>query len=176
VVGHVLVGGWPGSGKTTLARGLAAELGFAYLGKDEVKEALMDVLGAPADVIESRRLGRAATVALLRVARDCPAAVVDSTWFDYTGELVRQIGGAFVEVRCVVPVPVARQRYGDRVRDLRHLDGQREESELWGEPVAPLGVGPLIEVDTSGPVDVAALAARVGKELSRLAAAQTERA
>ncbi len=134
----------------------------------------MDALGAPADVIESRRLGRAAVVALLRIARDCPAAVIDSTWFDYTGELVRQISGVFVEVRCVLPIWVARQRYGDRVRDLRHLDGQREHAELWGEPVAPLGVGPLIEVDTSGPVDVVALAARVGGELARLAAARTE--
>ena len=44
----VLVGGWPASGKTTLARALATELGTAYLSKDEVKEALMDHVGAPA--------------------------------------------------------------------------------------------------------------------------------
>lgn len=160
--------------RNALSRALAAELGFDYLGKDELKEALMDVLGAPADITESRRIGRAATVALLRVAQGCPAAVIDSTWFDYSLPLVRQLGGPFVEVRCVVPLDVARQRYGDRVRDLRHLDGLREEAELWGESVAPLGVGPLIEVDTSGPVDVGALAASVRGELTRLAAARTE--
>jgi predicted kinase len=36
--GFVLVGGWPGSGKTTLSRALAGELGFDGLSKDEFKE------------------------------------------------------------------------------------------------------------------------------------------
>jgi hypothetical protein len=47
------------------------------------------------------------------------------------------------------------------VRDERHLDGLRDETELWGEEVAPLGLGPLLEVDTSGAVDVAEVAAVV---------------
>lgn len=134
----------------------------------------MDALGAPADVADSRRLGRAATVALLRVARGCPAAVIDSTWFEYTEPLVRLLGGPFVEVRCVLPVEVARRRYRDRTRDRRHLDELRDETELWGEPVAALGVGPLIEVATSGPVDVATLAAAVRGEFVRLAAVRPE--
>ncbi len=40
----VLVAGWPASGKSTLARALAAELGLPLLAKDEIKEALMDGL------------------------------------------------------------------------------------------------------------------------------------
>ena len=39
--GYVLVGGWPASGKSTLSRALAVQLGVAYLSKDELKEALM---------------------------------------------------------------------------------------------------------------------------------------
>ena len=42
-----------------------------------------------------------------------------------------------------------------------HLDLERDERELWGAPVAPLGVGPLLEVDTRGPVDVPAAARRI---------------
>lgn len=163
----VLVGGWPASGKTTLARALAPELGLPHLSKDEVKEALMDSLGAPATVAESQRLGRAAVTAVLRVAAGCPGAVVDSTWFPYAEALVRALPGPCVELRCQVPLEVARQRYGDRVRDPRHLDAQRTEEELWGEEVAPLGVGPLVTVDTTGPLDVPALAA----ELRRLVGA-----
>ena len=157
----VLVGGWPGSGKTTLARSLAGELGVSCLAKDEVKEALMDALGAPATVEESRRLGRAAVHAVLRLAAGCPAAVIDSTWYPYSLDLVHRLPGPVVELRCVVPVEVARARYAARMRDPRHLDAARTEEELWGSEVPPLGVGPLIEVDTSGPVDIGALAAQV---------------
>ena len=159
--GYVLVGGWPASGKTTLSRALARELDIAYLSKDEVKEALMDVLGEPPSVPESQRLGRAAVAAVLRAARGCPAAVIDSTWYPYVAPQVDSLVGPFVEVRCQVDLELARQRYRSRQRDGRHLDDQRTEDELWGEPVRPLGVGPLVVVDTTGPVDVPAVASRV---------------
>jgi predicted kinase len=159
----VLVGGWPGSGKTTLATALGGRLGLPVLAKDEVKEALAGELGLPATVSESRRLGRAAVLAVLRIARRCPGAVVESTWFDYTRPLVEALPGPVVELRCVVPVEVARSRYRARAagRHAGHLDFERDEAELWGSPVRPRGVGPLVEVDTSGPVDVAAIAAEV---------------
>ena len=163
----MLVVGWPGSGKTTLARALARELGLAYLGKDEVKEALMDALDAPSSVPESQRLGRAAVHCVLRVARGCPGAVIDSTLFSYTLPLVRELPGPLVEIRCQVEADVARRRYGARRRDERHLDDQRTERELWGQPVLPLGVGPLVVVDTGQPVDAAEIAAKVRAALSR---------
>lgn len=154
--GYVLVGGWPGSGKTTLSRALAEELCIDYLAKDDVMEALMDQWGAPDSVAASHQLGRAAVAVVLRVARGCRAAVIDSTWFEYTRPLVAELSGPVVEVRCEAPLTIVRERYERRCRDRRHLDRMRSERELWGEPVRPLGVGPLVRIDTSGPVDVAA--------------------
>ena len=165
--GFVLVGGWPASGKSTLARALADDLGIPLLSKDAVKESLMDVLGAPETVDASQRLGRAAVAATLRAAQGCPTAVIDSTWFPSSLPLVRALRGPFVEIRCVVPVDVARERYRRRVRDGRHLDHLRSEDELWGREVLPLGVGPLIEVDTSRPVDPRALVGEVRAGLHR---------
>lgn len=55
---------------------------------------------------------------------------------------IEALGAPLVEVRCIVPIELARARYRERHRDSRHLDSQRQESELWGRPVLPLGVGP----------------------------------
>ena len=156
----VLVGGWPGSGKSTLARALAAELRLPLLAKDEIKEALSDGLGRPQTVEESQRLGRVAVLTLLRVAQRCPGAVLDSTWFDYTRPLLAALPGTLVEVRCIVPLDLARSRYYGRAatRHPGHLDTARTFDELWGRSVPPLGVGPLLDVDTSSSVDVPALA------------------
>ncbi len=163
----MLVGGWPGAGKTTLARALAAQLDMPFLSKDEVKEGLMDALGAPPTLGASRDLGRAAVFAVLRAARGCRAAVIDSTWYDYARPLARDLPGRKVEVRCRVPLALARERYAQRLRDQRHLDDLRSEAELWGEEVAPLGLGPRVDVDTSGPVDAENLAVVVRAALAQ---------
>jgi predicted kinase len=159
----VLVGGWPGSGKSTLARALAAQLRLPLLAKDEIKGALADGLGRPDTVAESQHLGRAAVLAMLRVAHSCPAAVLDSTWFSYTRPLVATLPGRLVEVRCIVPLEVARARYYARAgtRNAGHHDLARTEEELWGEPSRPLGVGPAIGVDTTTPTDARAIAMEV---------------
>src|SRR5258708_16229188 len=74
----VLVSGAPGSGKTSLAGPLAAELGFALLSKDRIKETLHDALGAPApDLAWSRRLGAAAMELLWALAAAAPAVVLE---------------------------------------------------------------------------------------------------
>ena len=158
---YVLVGGWPGSGKTTTARALAPALGLAYLGKDELKESLMEVFGLPGDLPASRRLGEAAVRILLRLARDCPGAVLDSTWYDYTRPLVAALPGRTVEVRCLATPDIVRRRYRARQRSTGHLDDQRSADELWGSPVAALGVGPLIEVNTERAVNPVELATRI---------------
>jgi predicted kinase len=50
----VYVSGSPGAGKTSLAGPLAAELGYALLTKDLIKETLHDALGAPEPDLAAR--------------------------------------------------------------------------------------------------------------------------
>lgn len=78
-------------------------------------------------------------------------------------EHLRALPGRLVEVRCVVSLDLARARYRKRAaqRHAGHLDADRTEHELWGEPPHALGVGPVVEVDTSGSVDIRAIAASV---------------
>ncbi|HEY4000566.1 MAG TPA: AAA family ATPase [Candidatus Xenobia bacterium] len=69
----VIVSGAPGAGKTTLARPLAAALGFCLLSKDDVKETLFDAVGGQAgDVPFSHLIGGAAMEILWKLAAYCP--------------------------------------------------------------------------------------------------------
>ena len=160
----VLVAGPPGSGKSTLAAPLARELALPLLAKDAIKDALIEVLGAPATVEDSRELGRASVMAMLTVARTSPGAVLDSTFYPYTLPHLRALPGQLIEIRCVCLRPVVEARYrarsGSRVGG--YFDSERPAEELWNEHhLAPTGLAPLIEVDTTDQIDVSAVAARV---------------
>jgi len=63
----VIILGRPASGKTTLARRLAGDLSVPILSKDDIKEALFEVLGF-GDREHSRRLSDACFAAQLRLA------------------------------------------------------------------------------------------------------------
>ena len=80
----VLVNGVPASGKSTLARLLAADTGWPLLALDTVKEALFAHLGA-GDRERNRLLGRASYQAIFAAIGDFPAgatAIVDA-WFGF---------------------------------------------------------------------------------------------
>jgi hypothetical protein len=165
----VMVSGPPGAGKSTLARPIAAALELPLIAKDAIKEALMDVLGYPATVEQSRTLGRAAVMAMLNVATESPAgAVLDSTFFPYAFPQLRSLPGPLVEVHCSCPreVAVARYRARSPTRHAGHLDADRQPDELWNaQNTRPTGIAPSIVVDTTAPVDVATVVRRV-KELA----------
>lgn len=160
----VLVTGPPGSGKSTLAVPLAAELGLPLIAKDAIKEVLMDTLGTPATVEESRVLGRAAVGTMLAVAHASQGAVLESNFARYAIPSLKTLPGRIIEVRCHCPRDVALARYRARAADRHpgHLDALRDESELWNdELLAPLGLGPRIEVDTAREVDLDSVAAEI---------------
>jgi len=161
---YVLVSGPPGSGKTTLAGRLAPALGLPLLAKDTIKQALLSVLPSP-DVETSRALGRASASALLAVASEARCGVLDSVWHRAAVDQLRLLPGTVVEVfcRCGRIVAQERQRGRSGTRDPGHFDFQRPDSELWNDEVAtPVDGGwPVIQVDTSGHVDVDQLAARL---------------
>lgn len=77
----VFVSGVPGAGQTTLAVPLAAELRFALVCKDKLKETLHGALGSPApDLAWSRKLGAAAMELLWALAADAPSLVIEGNF------------------------------------------------------------------------------------------------
>lgn len=162
----VVVSGPPASGKSTLAPVLAQRLALPLLAKDTVKDALMSTLGAD-DVEESRRLGQASVVVLYALARESPVgAVIESVFFRTVAQAeLRRLPGVVVEVYCRCDRELAERRYQRRAgsRHAGHFDAQRTTAELWNhENSAPVAGGwPVIEVDTTSPVDVNELVERV---------------
>jgi len=150
----VLVSGPPAAGKTSLAVPLAERLGLPMLGKDIIKEALSHSIDVP-DVEMSRRLGKATYDVLFAILAFVPMAVVESNFSPMARDPIRDLCPNVVEVFCRVPPEVATHRYATRRRHHVHFDQVRlPEIEAYAKAAEPLALGPVLEVDTTVPVDL----------------------
>jgi predicted kinase len=165
----VLVNGVPASGKSTVARAIAEAKGWPLLTLDTVKEAIFAHLGT-GDRDYNRLLGRASYQAIFALVGDFPkgaTAVIDA-WFGFqpvellNEHLARAGAGKVAEVWCHAPAEIIGERYRARLgqRHAGHLGESYvpELIELAGR-ARPLGGFPLFAVDTTVPIDAAALAA-----------------
>jgi predicted kinase len=133
----MIILGSPASGKTTLARRLGAQLGAPCLCKDDVKEALFDVLGI-ADRQGSRRQSDASFAALLRLAQTQLEAglpcIVEGNWRaeHAVGVLAATAatGARIAQVWCQAhPLEIAR-RFTSRTRHAGHWDAAIPHDEV----------------------------------------------
>jgi hypothetical protein len=129
---------------------------------------LHDTLGEEADLAWSRRLGAAAMEMLWALAACAPAVVLEANfWADDPRHLARalSLGTVPVEVLCVCPLEECVRRYAERApsRHVIHVerDAKLAAAEGFERSARPVGLGPVVEVDTTRPVDIEALAARV---------------
>jgi predicted kinase len=179
----VFVSGAPGSGKSTLAGPLAAELGFTLLGKDLIKETLHDVLwrsgglGGPGvsgaaevpDLVWSNRLGAAAMEVLWALGAEVPEVVLEANFRArqaYPRSKILALSAHPVEVYCACPLELSTRRYAERAACRHPVHVVTSVTpDFMAEFDRPVGVGDLVTVDTTAPVNVVAVADRVRASL-----------
>lgn len=163
----VYVSGRLGAGKSSLAFPLAAELGYSLVTKDLIKETLHDALYVPGedelDEAWSRRLGSASFELLFALAARAGDMVIEANFHPHSErelDKLRGLGDRVVEVHCACPAEVAVARYNARPRHDVHwlTTATLATMDKYDQPV---GIGPLITVDTTVPVDIASVAAEV---------------
>jgi predicted kinase len=157
----VVVGGAPGTGKTTLASPLATALELPLLSKDLIKENLMDSFGVT-DIATSHKIGVAGWKLLYQVADwllDAGMGFVIEGNFEVAraGEPLRRIAhrSRAVQINCQCPDSLSQERYERRAtavdRHPGHMDAAR--IQRGARPTAdfgPLDLGiPMLVVDTT---------------------------
>lgn len=166
VIGLTLVGGLPGSGKSTLSGALADRLGVTLLSSDRLRK---ELAGIPADHPAPAPFGEGlytpewsdnTYTALLERASALLArgesVVLDASWSDGRQReaarlLAERTSADLVALHCQVPYEMTAARLDTRAAgpsdaDLGVATAMAEQEPPWAEAVA---------VDTSGPLEAA---------------------
>lgn len=158
----IVINGAPGAGKTTLLRKLTRDLELPGIGKDDIKELLFDRLGS-GDREWSKDVGAVTADMVftllhrwLGLGHDL---IIESAFYhEYAvkqfNDLQASDSARVVEVYCKTDPAVRNKRFADRAMSGTRHRGHADviinlpEDEIQAR-YAPIGVGTMLEVDTT---------------------------
>lgn len=158
----LFITGPPASGKSVVAEFLAESLpGFVLLQKDVLKEALFE----SGITVDSRRLSDSATSLLWTLVSKSPRVILDSnfrTRDPWERKRFAALRAEKLEVHCGCPMEVATRRFAARAAERHPAHSVKELSpKVYEESEVPFGLGPLVQLDTTGSVDLPRLLQQV---------------
>lgn len=164
----LFVTGPPASGKSSVAESIATALpGFALLQKDPIKEALYDAMreSDPRAVTASRLLSDIALRMLWALARSCPRVILEAnfrTLDPHERQHFQSLRADKLEVHCMCPFEVAQHRFAARAANRHPAHTVHTLTpEIFRESQSPFDLSPVIEVDTTKPLDLPPLLDRI---------------
>jgi len=165
----VLVGGLPGSGKSTLSEGIATQRGWMVLRSDEIRK---ELAGLDAHANASAPYGRGLYTARWtattyremlsraeRALRHGESVVLDASWTDArwrraAARIATTTAADLVALECQASSGIARQRLRDRaIRGPRISDATPQIAERMA--LAAAAWPDAVQIDTTGRADVA---------------------
>lgn len=183
----VVFSGLPGSGKTTLARRVAAGLRLPLLDKDDILEGLFELKGT-GDVAWRRALSRESDNLLRVQATRSEGAVLVSFWHlagmpadsGTPTDWLSGLSDRVVHVRCICLPAVAAARFVARRRHPGHLDAETSYAQVVARLEAQtrfgtLEIEPAVGVDTSTEPSIDGLVRQIRAAFARCLCATSAR-
>lgn len=181
----IIVSGFSGAGKTTIARRLSERFALPLVCKDMIKEELADVLGC-ANLSESIALGRASMALVYRFAeavlKTHHSCIIESVFHSEfspqdLASLQERCPFLPIQIHCRAEGAIIIERWKQRLesgeRHACHMDEARipdlmhrleQEQAQSAQQLTPLESGHLIELDTTDfeMIDYTLLFSRIG--------------
>ncbi len=160
----IVISGLSGTGKTTIGKYLSEKLSIPFFNKDNLKEIMFDEIGWK-DRGWSQKLGAASYKILYMVAEEMTKngkeIILESNFrTKIDGKKLKKLKEKYscemIEILCHASGNILFERFKKRAESgerhpghVDHLSYKEQEARLLKGRAGPLGVGRLIEIDTS---------------------------